>query len=161
MEISNHDIELVKELKDFINRYNYFYFKHSKDEFVGIMSPLPKIGFEIKDREKFRDIKSNYDNKAGEFYDGIAPDKEIRDAAGLKDYGILFSVAFRLNHKQILWRVIESTNDFYVGYSDSSHNFQQSLNNSEFRSDSMYEVVNYIMGEITKTYEKFPPGSLT
>ena len=45
--INEYDINLIKELKEYIREYNIRYFRKEKDWFKN-KYPLPTIGFEIK-----------------------------------------------------------------------------------------------------------------
>ena len=108
--MDENNIEIVKNLKLFIEEYNQRYFNNLKNP-IERKNWLPTIGFEIKDRKRLPGIESNVDVSGGEPYDGAySSDKKIIEMGAMK-HNALFSVAFLLEHKKFLWRVNLPNND--------------------------------------------------
>ena len=159
--MNENDIAIVRNLRSFIQEYNEKYFE--KIDFVA--EPLkkkywmPVIGFEIKNREKLPGIESNVDVSDGEIYDrAYSSYKKIIEMGAMK-HDALFSVAFRLEHKQFLWRVNQPITGLYI------HEEECLLTNTDFNQpevkekyfDNLTETVNYLTSKILEIYEQFPP----
>ena len=156
--MDENNIEIVKNLKLFIEEYNKRYFNNLKNP-IEKKYWLPTIGFEIKNREKLPGIESNVDVSDGEIYDGAYSSyKKIREMSGF-NHDALFSVAFQLEHKKFLWRVNLPNNNLYI------HEIEELSTNaiiSESKTNEKYfknlnEVVDYLSSRIVEIYEKFPP----
>ena len=164
MKNHDHEIHLVQELKDFIARYNFLYFNKLEKDAFNKKYWLPKIGFEIKDREKFPGIDSNIDVSDGEWFDrSISSSKQVRESMGGYGNGTLFSVVFSLAHKDLLWRVCESESQrlyIYEIINDHTTSFSSKINKGEEKYfKTLGDIINYIQNKIVETFEKFPPGS--
>ena len=157
--MNENDIEIVKNLRSFIQEYNKKYFIKETEPWKKKYW-LPVIGFEIKDREKLPGIESNVDVSNGEIYDKAYNSyKEIIKMGAMK-HDALFSVVFRLEHKQFLWRVNQPfSKDLYI------HEEESLLTGTVFNEpkvkekyfNNLTEIVNYLNSKIVEFYEKFPP----
>ena len=160
--MNKNDIEIVRNLRSFIQEYNKKYYE--KLDFVA--EPwkkkywLPVISFEIKNREKLPGIESNVDVSDGEIYDrAYSSYKKIIEMGAMK-HDALFSVAFRLEHKQFLWRVNQPiTKNLYI-YEEECLLTDTVFNEPKVKEkyfDNLNEIVNYLTSKIVEIYEKFPP----
>ena len=156
--MDENNIEIVKNLKLFIEEYNQRYFNNLKNP-IERKNWLPTIGFEIKDRERLPGIESNVDVSGGEPYDGAySSDKKIIEMGAMK-HNALFSVAFLLEHKKFLWRVNLPNNDLYIHEVEELRTnaiFSESKINEKYFKN-LNEVVDYLSSRIVEIYEKFPP----
>jgi hypothetical protein len=160
MKIDNYDLNLIKELKEYINEYNTRYYV--KEKFPGERKYwAPKIGFEIKNQKKLPGITSNYDDDI-QIYD------TLYEVLGRENYphyiephDVYFSVVFLLGHKRIIWRVNYNHLEeaiYLIATIEIEHTKTALTNRREkyTKYKNMDEVVNYISSQIKDTYEKFP-----
>ena len=156
--IDQYDIDLIKELKEYIREYNIRYYREEKDWFKK-KYPLPTIGFEIKNKEKLPGIDSNYDDDHPIFDKYYGSNIEIQKA--LNDiHDVLFSVVFYLDHKKIIWRLKQSEDLIYSVETVEEESTDTSLGNRNYKNekhDKINTVVSYISAQIRDTFEKYPP----
>ena len=156
--IDEYDINLIKELKEYIHEYNVRYFRKEKDWYK-IKYPLPTIGFEIKNKEKLPDIDSNYDDDLPFFDKDYDSDIEFQKMVN-HIHDVLFSVVFSLEHKKLIWRVRLSEDLIINVETIEEESTGTSLGNSNYKNekhDEINTVVNYISAQIRDTFEKYPP----
>jgi hypothetical protein len=156
--IDEYDINLIKELKEYIREYNIRYFRKEKDWFKN-KYPIPTIGFEIKNKEKLPDIDSNYDDDLPFFDMSYTSDIEIQKMTN-HIHDILFSVVFRLEHKKLIWRVRQSEDLTINVETIEEESTGTSLGNRNYKNekhDEINTVVNYISAQIRDTFEKYSP----
>tara|TARA_Y100000389_G_scaffold53041_1_gene48915 strand:- start:1716 stop:2195 length:480 start_codon:yes stop_codon:yes gene_type:complete len=157
--IDKYDINLIKELKEYIREYNVRYFRKEKDWFK-IKYLLPTIGFEIKNKEKLTGIDSNYDDDLPIFDKDFISDIELQKRVGIGSHNVLFSVVFQLEHKKIIWRVRQSEDTIFNVETTEEESTGTSLGNRNYKEEEHNEintVVNYISAQISDTFEKYPP----
>ena len=156
--IDEYDINLIKELKEYIHEYNVRYFRKEKDWYK-IKYPLPTIGFEIKNKEKLTGIDSNYDDNLPIFDKDYISDIETQKAVN-HIHDVLFSVVFQLEHKKIIWRVRQSEDTIFNVETTEEESTGTSLGNRNYKNekhDEINMVVNYITAQIRDIFEKYPP----
>ena len=157
--MDENNIEIVKNLKLFIEEYNQRYFNNLKNP-IERKNWLPTIGFEIKDRKRLPGIESNVDVSGGEPYDGAySSDKKIIEMGAMK-HNALFSVAFLLEHKKFLWRVNQPFSENLYIHEVEELRTGTVFNESKIKeknSNDLTEVANYLTSKIVEIYEKFPP----
>jgi len=156
--IDEYDINLIKELKEYIHEYNVRYFRKEKDWYK-IKYPLPTIAFEIKNKEKLTGIDSNYDDDLPIFDKDYISDIETQKAVN-HIHDVLFSVVFQLEHKKIIWRVRQSEDTIFNVETKEEESTGTSLGNRNYKNekhDEINMVVNYITAQIRDIFEKYPP----
>jgi hypothetical protein len=161
--IDEYDINLIKELKEYIHEYNVRYFRKSKDWLEKeYKHQLPTIGFEIKNKEKLTGIDSNYDdsNTLLLFDKDFISDIELQKRVGIGSHNVLFSVVFWLEHNKIIWRVRQIEDAIFFVETIQEVSTNTSLGNRNYKEEEHNEintVVNYISAQISDTFEKYPP----